>query len=106
VLERICRAKPWASRQYRWTILDNGVTASRWLRSPSLGSTMGLLPIARRCLGMCEEWWIWRRRGEAEEARWLWDEFERTRPVGEPERMDEREVTLEEREATATAAES
>jgi hypothetical protein len=67
---------------------------------------MGLLPIDRRCLGMCEEWWMWRHRREAEEARCLWDEFERTRPVGEPERIDEREVTREEREATATAAES
>jgi hypothetical protein len=55
---------------------------------------------------MCEEWWMWHRRREAEEARRLWDDFERTRPVGEPERMDEREVTLEEREATATPAES
>jgi hypothetical protein len=55
---------------------------------------------------MCEEWWMWRRRLEAEEGRRLWDEFERTRPVGEPERTDEREVTLEEREATPTAAES
>ena len=53
---------------------------------------------------MCEEWWMWLRRREAEEGRGLWDEFERTRPVSEPERIDEREVTLEEREATPTAA--
>jgi hypothetical protein len=63
------------------------------------------LPIARRCLGMCEEWWMWRRRRETEEGRRLWDEFERTQPVSEPERVDEREVTLEEREATSAAAE-
>jgi hypothetical protein len=54
---------------------------------------------------MCEEWWMWRRHREAEEARRLWDEFERTQPVTEPERTTEREVTLDEREATATAAE-
>ena len=55
---------------------------------------------------MCEEWWMWRRRREAEEARWLWDEFERTPPVREPERTDEPEVTLEQCYGTPTAAES
>jgi hypothetical protein len=55
---------------------------------------------------MCEEWWMWRRRREAEEAYRLWDEFERTRPASEPERTDEREVTLEKREETPTAARS
>lgn len=54
---------------------------------------------------MCEEWWMWRRRHEAEEARRLWDEFDRTRPVSEPERPDERGVTLEEHEGTRTAVE-
>jgi hypothetical protein len=63
------------------------------------------LPTARRCLSMCEEWWMWRRYREAEEGRRLWDEFERTQPVSEPERTDEREVTLEERERTPSAAE-
>ena len=47
---------------------------------------------------MCEEWSMWRRRREADEARRLWDEFDRTQPVSEPERTDEREVTLEEPE--------
>ncbi len=55
---------------------------------------------------MCEEWWMWRRRREAEEGRWLWEEFERTRPVSEPDGTDEREVTLEEREETPTATRS
>jgi hypothetical protein len=55
---------------------------------------------------MCEEWWTWHRRREAEDARRLWDEFARTQPVSEPERIDEREVTLEEPERTPTAAES
>jgi hypothetical protein len=52
---------------------------------------------------MCEEWWMWRRRREDEEDRRLWDEFERTRPVSEPERIDEREITLEQREETPAA---
>jgi hypothetical protein len=55
---------------------------------------------------MCEEWWMGRRAREAEEARRLWEEFERTRPISEPERVGERNVTLEEREATPAAAES
>ena len=54
---------------------------------------------------MCEDLWMWRRRRDAEEGRRLWEEFGRTRPVSEPERTDEPEVTLEEREATPTAAE-
>ena len=52
---------------------------------------------------MCEEWWIWNRRREADEDRRLWGEFERTRPVSEPERIDEREVTLEQRDETPAA---
>jgi hypothetical protein len=63
-------------------------------------------PDRQEVLGMCEDWWMWRRHREAEEARRLWDEFDRTQPVSEPERVDEREVTLEQREATPTAAES
>jgi hypothetical protein len=54
---------------------------------------------------MCEKWWMCRRHREAEEARQLWDEFERTQPVSERERTTDRELTLEEREAAATAAE-
>jgi hypothetical protein len=53
---------------------------------------------------MCEEWWMWRHRREAEEARRLWDELERTQPVSEPERLDERDVTLAQREAVPTTA--
>jgi hypothetical protein len=63
-------------------------------------------PIAQEVLSMCEEWWMRRRRREAEEDHRLWDEFERTRPVSEPDRPDEREVTLEERDETPTAARS
>jgi hypothetical protein len=65
---------------------------------------MGLIPDRQEVLSMCEEWWMWRRWREAEEDRRLWDEFERTRPVSEPERADEREVTLEEGEETPTGA--
>ena len=54
---------------------------------------------------MCEDRLMWRRGREAEEARRVWDEFERTRPVSEPEHVDEPEVTLEKREGTPTAAE-
>jgi hypothetical protein len=61
----------------------------------------GAPPHRQEVPDMCEEWWMWRRRCEAEKARRLWDEFERTRPIGEPERMDKRELTLEQREATA-----
>jgi hypothetical protein len=51
-------------------------------------------------------WWARRRLDEAEEGRRLWDQFERTRPLIEPEvAVDESEVTLEEREETPTPAE-
>jgi hypothetical protein len=59
-------------------------------------------PDRQEVLSMCEEW-MWHRRREAEAASRLWDEFERTPPVSEPERVDERDVTLEERERTPTA---
>jgi hypothetical protein len=55
---------------------------------------------------MCEEWWMWRRRRDEEATHRLWDEFERTQPLSEPDRTDEREVTLEERDRTPAAAES
>jgi hypothetical protein len=55
---------------------------------------------------MCEEWWMWRRRCDEEATHRLWDEFERTQPLSEPDRTDEREVTLEERDRTPAAAES
>jgi hypothetical protein len=65
---------------------------------------MDLLPIARRCVSMCEEWWMWRYRRDAEDARRVWEEFERTPPVSEPERPSEREVTLEARQETPAPA--
>jgi hypothetical protein len=65
----------------------------------------GTAPDRQEVLRMCEEWWMWRRRHEAEETRRFWDEFDRTPPVREPERADEYDVTLEERDETPTAAE-
>ena len=34
---------------------------------------------------MCHDWWLKRRFEEGEASRELWDEFERTRPLNEPE---------------------
>jgi hypothetical protein len=45
---------------------------------------------------MCHDWWMLRRVDEAEESRRLWDDFERTQPVIEPEvTVDEPNLTLE-----------
>ena len=55
---------------------------------------------------MCREW-LWRRMYEEPEAgRELWDEFEQTRPVTDPEPADEEaEITLERSESEPAAAE-
>ena len=45
---------------------------------------------------MCHEWWFQRQAEEYETSRRMWDEFERTRPLSDPEvTEDEPEVTLE-----------
>jgi hypothetical protein len=45
---------------------------------------------------MCHEWWQWRAYEEREASRKLWAEFERTRPLSDPEPAnDDAEVTLE-----------
>jgi hypothetical protein len=55
---------------------------------------------------MCHEWWTRRRLEEVEEDRRLWDEFERTQPLSEAEpAIEERELTLEEREPTPAGTE-
>jgi hypothetical protein len=56
---------------------------------------------------MCHESWWWRRRYEEREAsRELWDEFERTRPLSDPEPADdESEITLERSDTDRLAAE-
>jgi hypothetical protein len=52
---------------------------------------------------MCHEWWM---RRQADEARRMWDEFERTRPVREPEPPErEPEVRLQERDEEPAAVE-
>jgi hypothetical protein len=57
-------------------------------------------------LTMCHDWWLKRRFEEDEASRELWDEFERMRPLTEPEPTDEEtEVTLERREPTRLSAE-
>ena len=55
---------------------------------------------------MCHEWW-WRRMYEQHEAsRELWDEFEQTRPLSDPNEGEEEvvEVSLERPEPAPVAA--
>ena len=54
---------------------------------------------------MCHEWY-WRHKLEEREAsRRMWDEFERTQPLSEPEVPEEApEVTLEQDQSTPVAA--
>lgn len=54
---------------------------------------------------MCHERWLFKRRSKDEEAsRRMWDEFERTRPLSDPDVTEEEpEVTLEESETTRLA---
>jgi hypothetical protein len=55
---------------------------------------------------MCHEWWQRRMREEREASRELWEEFERTRPLSDPERADEEhEVRLENPDAKPLVAE-
>jgi hypothetical protein len=54
---------------------------------------------------VCEEWWFWRRAEEAEASRRMWDEFDRTSPLGDPEVTEEQpEVALETPETVRLAA--
>jgi hypothetical protein len=40
---------------------------------------------------MCHDGWMWRRRRQqAEESREMWDDFERTTPLADREREEER----------------
>jgi hypothetical protein len=56
---------------------------------------------------MCHESWWWRHRYEERAAsRELWDEFEHTRPLSDPEPAEpETEVTLEHPEPRPVATE-
>lgn len=55
---------------------------------------------------MCHERWLRRIRDEREADRELWDEFERTRPLSDPEPAEEdAEVRLERPDSETVAAE-
>jgi hypothetical protein len=55
---------------------------------------------------MCHERWLRRRSEEREASRRLWDEFEQTRPLTDPDVTEkEPEVTLETRETASLATE-
>jgi hypothetical protein len=55
---------------------------------------------------MCQEWWLRHWPGEREASRRLWDEFEHTQPLSDPEVTEgEVEVTLEKREPMPLPAE-
>lgn len=55
---------------------------------------------------MCHDWWQWQMDQEREAGRELWDEFERTRPLSDPEPADNQtEVTLGARDAEPAGAE-
>jgi len=54
---------------------------------------------------MCHDWWYQRKLEEREASRRLWDEFEQTRPLSDPDGADEEtEVTLEHPEPRPVAA--
>jgi hypothetical protein len=56
-------------------------------------------------LAVCHDWWFKRRDEEDRASRRMWDEFERTRPLSDPEVTEEEpEVTLEERETARLTA--
>ncbi len=55
---------------------------------------------------MCHSEWFRRMYEEREESRRLWDEFEHTRPLSDPEPPEEQaEVTLEYLDAKPVASE-
>ena len=54
---------------------------------------------------MCHEWWLQLGSQEREVTRRLWDEFEHTRQLSDPEVTEEEaELTLEQREPTAPSS--
>jgi hypothetical protein len=54
---------------------------------------------------MCNEWWYQRRAKEREASRRMWEEFDRTRPLTDPEVTEEEpEVILEKPETERLAA--
>jgi hypothetical protein len=54
---------------------------------------------------MCHDWWQWRMWAEREAGREVWDEFERTTPIAEPDAPGEEvEITLEQPEPETVSA--
>jgi len=53
---------------------------------------------------VCNEWWFQRRAEEREANRRLWEEFERTSPLSDPELTEEQPEVLRERPETAPIA--
>lgn len=54
---------------------------------------------------MCHDWWYRRMYAEREADRELWDEFERTTPLSDPQPADDAEIMLEHSETEAVPAE-
>jgi hypothetical protein len=55
---------------------------------------------------MCHDWWQWRVYEEREATHKLWDEFERTRPLSDPDPAEaDVDVTLESPDAEPAGAE-
>ena len=53
---------------------------------------------------MCHEWWTHRMWKERDADQELWDEFDRTRPLSDPEPAEEEtEITLEHSEPEPVA---
>lgn len=74
------------------------------MRTGSRGSIISCVDPRR--FPMCHDWWRSRAYPEREAGRKLWDEFERSRPLSEPEPEDEdAEVTLEASDAEPAGAE-
>jgi hypothetical protein len=55
-------------------------------------------------LAVCNEWWFQRRAEEREASRRMWEEFERTRPLSDPEVTEEEPEVILEKPETARAA--
>jgi hypothetical protein len=69
----------------------------------TLGARVIIAGSTRR-FAMCHDRWLRRRYEEREESRRMWDDFERTQPLSDPEvTEEEHEVTLEEQEAPSLA---
>ena len=54
---------------------------------------------------MCQDWYLRRRRGEEEESRKIWRDFERTTPISDPQPPEVTEPEHAEFEPAETAGE-